>query len=195
MLAGDTLGSYGSLARFGTFERIVKVSDDVAMAAGGDLSDFQYIQKMVKKVTLADFCRNDGQRRSAKELWNYMTRVMYERRSKGDPLWNQLVLAGYRDGDAFMGLVDLRGTAYEEKYIATGYGQHIALPLLRHGWRDDLTETEAVDLLRKAMRVLMYRECRTLNRVQFAKIDADGVHIAKPAPLDLDWSIAHNVSH
>jgi hypothetical protein len=42
-----------------------------------------------------------------------------------NPLWNYLVVAGYREGTPFLGHVDLLGTCYKDDFIATGY----SLPL------------------------------------------------------------------
>jgi 20S proteasome alpha/beta subunit len=39
---------------------------------------------------------------------------------QGNPLWNQLLIAGFRGAAPFLGYVDLIGTAYEENFIATG---------------------------------------------------------------------------
>ncbi len=46
MLAGDTLGSYGSLARFRSISRVKKVSDNCAVAASGDYADFQFMERL-----------------------------------------------------------------------------------------------------------------------------------------------------
>jgi 20S proteasome alpha/beta subunit len=34
--------------------------------------------------------------------------------------------------------VDLRGTAFTENYAASGFGTHMALPIIRDRWRPDL---------------------------------------------------------
>jgi 20S proteasome alpha/beta subunit len=41
-----------------------------------------------------------------------------------------------------LGYVDLIGTTFSDNYMSTGYGSHIALPLLRRDWREDMTEAE-----------------------------------------------------
>lgn len=64
-----------------------------------------------------------------------------------------------------LGVVDLIGTAYKDNFITTGYGTHLALPLIRDRWRADFTEEEARSLLEDCMRVLYYRDCRALNKV------------------------------
>ena len=50
LVAADTLGFYGSLARYDKIRRMeaVGVRKDTLVAAGGDLSDYQYIVKTVE---------------------------------------------------------------------------------------------------------------------------------------------------
>jgi 20S proteasome subunit beta 7 len=65
-----------------------------------------------------------------------------------------------------VGVVDLIGTTYSGDFITTGYGTHLALPLIRDRWTPDMTEGEARVLLEDCMRVLYYRDCRALNKVR-----------------------------
>ena len=70
---------------------------------------------------------------------------------------------------SFLSYVDLLGTTYSASTIATGYGAHIALPLLRQaveGHERDLTEADAREILERCMRVLFYRDARSLNKVR-----------------------------
>jgi len=90
---------------------------------------------------------------------------MYQRRNRGDPYWNSLVVAGHRDNKSFLGYVDLVGTCYEDDFVTTGYGSHIALPLIRKAYRPDLTLEEATKLITDCMRVLFYRDARASNKV------------------------------
>src|SRR5690348_3383194 len=45
--------------------------------------------------------------------------------------------------NSFLGQVDLYGTAFQDTTLATGYGAHIARPLMRKAYRPDLSEEEA----------------------------------------------------
>ncbi len=47
MLAADTLGSYGSLARFLSLSRLRAVGARCVVGAGGEYSDFQQIHKLL----------------------------------------------------------------------------------------------------------------------------------------------------
>lgn len=46
-IAADTLGSYGSLARYRQCERLMKVNDTTVLGAGGDYADFQFLQDII----------------------------------------------------------------------------------------------------------------------------------------------------
>nr|XP_005613761.1 proteasome subunit beta type-4-like [Equus caballus]XP_008513237.1 PREDICTED: proteasome subunit beta type-4 [Equus przewalskii] len=61
------------------------------------------------------------------------------------PLSNAMVIAGYADGESFLGYVDMLGVAYEAPSLATGYGAYLAQPLLREILEKQpvLSQTEA----------------------------------------------------
>jgi len=123
----------------------------------------------------------------------FLGAVMYNRRNKMDPLWNDLLIAGYVKGEdgeqvPFLGTVDKIGTAYTDNFIATGFGGYLAMPLLREKWRPDLEEGEARALLEDCMRVLFYRDCRALNRIQIAKVEAGGKGlVSEPFEIETSW--------
>ena len=95
------------------------------------MSDFQAIQSMLNGMHQSDLNEDDGYTRSPPEVHNYMRAVMYQRRSKMNPLWNQLVVGGFSDGKPYLGFVDMIGTSFEEDFVATGFGGYLALPIIR----------------------------------------------------------------
>jgi 20S proteasome subunit beta 7 len=65
--------------------------------------------------------------------------------------------------------VDLLGVTYSAPTLATGYGAYIAQPLLRkavEGREDTLSEQEARTILNDTLRVLFYRDARSINQVK-----------------------------
>lgn len=50
VLAADTLGSYGSLARFRHVPRLVRVNGSTALGASGDFADFQHLQQVLGQM-------------------------------------------------------------------------------------------------------------------------------------------------
>lgn len=112
---------------------------------------------------------------------------MYQKRNKMDPLLNKFLVAGHKDGSPFLGYIDQYGTHFTENFCATGFGMHMAIPLIRDRWRADMSEGEARALLEDCMRVLWYRDTKGLNRIQLAKITGAGPLISDPYILDAKW--------
>lgn len=131
IIAADTLVSYGSLARFRNIDRVFAVNEHTIIGCSGDYADFQFIKKHIDQKVTDDYCHDDNIQLKPRSLFNWLTRVLYQKRNRFDPLWLEIVVGGMQDGVPFLGHVDLRGRAYEDSAIATGYGKHLAVPLLR----------------------------------------------------------------
>ncbi|KAL7451599.1 hypothetical protein ACHAWC_003423 [Mediolabrus comicus] len=202
MLAADTLCSYGSMAKYKNARRLLPVNSRTLVGASGEYSDLQSISDLLRRNALEDRCTADSlyeeetqSEECAKEVWSYLRAVMYNRRNKMNPLWNDVVVAGFKqnaDGttsdEPFLGVVDKIGTAYEDDILATGFGGYIALPLLREKYSPNMEEGEARALLEDCLRILFYRDCRALNRVQIAKVTKEqGVLVSDPYELDTHW--------
>jgi 20S proteasome subunit beta 7 len=199
MLAADTLASYGTMAKYKNARRLERV-DKVLIGAGGEVSDFQAILDLLQANALEEQCMSglyEPHSSNAKETWNYLRSVMYNRRNKMNPLWNDLVVAGLDEADQpFLGWVDKIGTTFQEDLVATGFGSYLAIPLLREKYRPDLQEGEARALLEDCMRILFYRDCRASNRIQIAKVEAStgDILISEPYELDTHWDAASFVA-
>merc|ERR1712014_212070 len=94
------------------------------------------------------------------EYASYIGRVMYNRRSRFNPLFNQFVIVGRKDKASLLAFVDHQGTYFEEEFIATGFGSYLAMPLLRNEWRPNISLEEAKKLVVKCLQVCFYRDCR-----------------------------------
>lgn len=58
------------------------------------------------------------------------------------------------------------GVNFEDNHVATGFGNHLARPILCDEWHENLTFEEGVKLLEKCMRVLLYRDRSAVNKLQ-----------------------------
>ncbi|KAI8030766.1 Proteasome subunit beta type-4 [Camellia lanceoleosa] len=87
LMAADMGGSYGSTLRYKSVERLKSVGKH--------------------SPCLYDNMWDDGNLVGPKEVHNYLTRMMYNRRNKFNPLWNSLVLGGVKNGQKYLGTVIL----------------------------------------------------------------------------------------
>ncbi|KAM6190442.1 proteasome subunit beta type-4 [Sarcoramphus papa] len=196
IIAADMMGSYGSLARFRSISRLLKVNDTTMLGASGDYADFQYLKQIIDQMVIDEELLGDGHSYSPKAIHSWLTRVMYNRRSKINPLWNTVVIGGYYNGESFLGYVDMLGVAYEAPTLATGYGAYLAQPLMREVLekKSSLTKEEARDLIERCMKILYYRDARSFNRYEVAIATEKGVEVEGPLTLEANWDIAHLVS-
>jgi 20S proteasome subunit beta 7 len=140
---------------------------------------------------------DDKSQLSARNLYTYLTKVMYKRRSDFNPLWNQILVAGLDEEDKpFLASVDLLGTTFSSPSIATGFGAHLAQPLLRRHVPDEesvakLDREKAVEVVQECMKVLFYRDARSLDEYSIATIGKDGVTLKENVKLEKQsWQFA-----
>ncbi|KAE8589030.1 hypothetical protein XENTR_v10022863 [Xenopus tropicalis] len=196
IIAADMLGSYGSLARFRNISRIMKVNESTILGASGDYADYQYLKQVIDQMVIDEELVGDGHNYSPKAVHSWLTRVMYNRRSKMNPLWNTVVIGGFYNGESFLGYVDKLGVAFEAPTIATGFGAYLAQPLLREVTerKATLSKEEARALIERCMKVLYYRDARSYNRFEIATVTESGVEVEGPLSSETNWEIAHLIS-
>jgi len=196
VIAADTLGSYGSLARFTEIQRVIKVNETTIVGAGGDFADFQFLSDIIKQKQIDEECADDGFNLKPKALHCWLTRVLYNRRSKFDPLWNVILVAGMQDGEPFLGFVNLQGTAFTDDVMATGMGTDLCLPVMRNALDKKggkLTYEEAKQTIQQCIRLTYLRDCRAWPNYQIANVHAGGATVEGPLMIDSDWEYAKGV--
>merc|ERR1712187_483778 len=173
----------------GDINRLKQVGKYSLLGASGELSDFQYLGQLVDELDMEEYCDDDGCSMGPKEYASYIGRVMYNRRSKFNPLYNQFVVVGKKESEApFLAFCDHQGTYFEEDFIATGFGFYLSMPLLRNEWKPDLTEEEAKKLIVKCLQVCFYRDCRAYYKIRIGKCNGETVEISEPLEMEHNWS-------
>ena len=190
LMAADTLLSYGSLAKWPNIPRIKILGENCAICFTGDYADFQDLTKEIENVIHNDLVFEDGESMTPPQLFSWVQRTLYSKRSDFEPYLCQLILIGHHNGEPFLGSVDDIGTRWTEDYAGTGYGAHIAVPMLRRaldGRQEPLSRAEAVRVLEDCLRTIFYRECRAINKFQIADAANGKVTIGDPFTLPTTW--------
>ncbi|KAL7418979.1 Proteasome subunit beta type-7 [Cryptotrichosporon argae] len=208
MLAADNLASYGSLARFRDIGRLHPLGTHTVLAASGDMSDFQWLKKELDAILRDEtsLALTDSHPSLAPaHLYTFLSNLFYNRRSKIDPLWNSCLVGGWdvAKAEPFLGYVDLLGTTYTAPTLATGFGAHIAQPLLREAYEAvagvdgssgaQLSAEQAEAALDECMKVLFYRDARSVNKYQIAKVTAAGVEVSAQKEAQTEWAFAESL--
>jgi len=213
VIAADNLASYGSLARFSDVHRLKRFNEKAVVGIGGDVSDMQYIDRLLNSLDVEEnystplAAHDDGSRNrdnsalmSAKNLHTYLGKVLYKRRTDFNPLWNALLVAGLDDkGKPFLASADLLGTTFSAPTLATGFGAHLAVPILRRAVPDEetsqtLERDAAIEVVKQCMRVLFYRDARSSPEYSIAVIDEKGVELSTTEKLEnQSWAFADSI--
>lgn len=74
-----------------------------------------------------------------------------------------------------MASADLLGTTFSAPALASGYGAHLAVPLLRRAVPDEaavegITRERAIEVVEECMKVLFYRDARSMNKYTMAVV-------------------------
>ena len=126
---------------------------------------------------------------------------MYKRRSDMNPLWNAILVAGLdAQNKPFLSSVDLLGTTFSAPTLATGYGAHLAQPLLRKVVEEEsqvpnVTREAAEKAIRESLKVLFYRDARSMDRFSIAVISREGgVELRENEVLEgQSWAFADRI--
>jgi len=63
------------------------------------MADFQQVKRMLEGLMTDEAILEDGHELSTSQIYEYLSNVMYARRSKFDPYWNALLVAGLDKGE------------------------------------------------------------------------------------------------
>ncbi|EEH47881.1 proteasome core particle subunit beta 7 [Paracoccidioides brasiliensis Pb18] len=199
-IAADNLASYGSLARFTDIKRLRPFHNNAVLGFGGDVSDMQFIDRHLNSLDIDENYSTYGHTLNAQNLHTYLSKLMYRRRSQFNPLWNNILVAGFdTNGQPFLSSVDLLGSTYSAPSLATGFGAHLAIPVLRRLFPEDrpleqITEEEAVKALKECLKVLFYRDARSTDRYSIAIVKKDGVSLKDDERLEnQSWEFAEDI--
>jgi len=200
VIAADNLASYGSLARFTDVKRLRTFASTSVVGFGGDVSDMQYLDRLLNSLSIEEAYSSTGHVLNAKNLHQYLSKVLYKRRSDMNPLWNQLLIAGLdAESKPFLASADLLGTTFSAPSLATGFGAHLAQPLLRKVAEDEeaaalLTEEQAVEAVKECMKVLFYRDARSMDKYSIAVVKKDGIVLKEDEQLEgQSWAFAESI--
>jgi 20S proteasome subunit beta 7 len=192
--------SYGSLARFTDVKRLRTFADSSIVGFGGDVSDMQYLDRLLTSLSIEEDYSTSGHVLNAQNLHTYLSKVFYKRRNDFNPLWNHILVGGLDSkGAPFLASADLLGTTFTAPCLSTGFGAHLAVPILRKVAPDEeaaaqLTEEDAVKAVKECMKVLYYRDARSMDRYSIAVVKKEGIELKEDELLEnQSWAFASEI--
>jgi len=104
------------------------------------------------------------------------------------------------DEKPFLASVDLLGTTFSSPTLATGFGAHLAQPLLRkmvasEADVENIGREQAIEAVKECMKVLFYRDARSLDKYSIAVVTKEGgVELKENEQLEgQSWAFADTI--
>ncbi|EJW03717.1 hypothetical protein EDEG_01988 [Edhazardia aedis USNM 41457] len=211
LTATDMHGTYGGLSKFTNLQRTFKLSSSTIISYTGEYSDIMFLHKALRYEILKDNIEI-----SPIEIHRLLQRVIYGKRSDYEPINVNVNVLGksdsnedeslfspvivypenYKDNGFFLGSVNEKGNFFFNDVICTGFGAYLVTPFLREkveGKWENISRDQAVKIAEDAMRILIYRDCFALNKIQIGIVESNFCDVSQPYVLNTEWEMGREV--
>jgi proteasome beta subunit len=172
ILASEKRVSYGYMIMSRVAKKVFKLTDTIGAACAGLVSDMQVLIREVEAY--ANLFQLDTSRPLAvKSAAKLMSNLLFNRRLF--PLITQTIVGGTDDEGASLYVLDVLGSVIPDKYTAVGSGSEIAFGVLEQGFKENLNQKEAKDLVTRAIKSAVSRDVMSGDGVDFLIITKEGI--------------------
>ncbi len=171
VIASEKRVAYGNFLVSKTTKKTFQLTPQVGAACAGLVADMQILSLQISalaKIRKMEIKRDLPPNSVAKMISN----MMYERRFF--PLLTQVIVGGIVDKPAIYTL-DPLGSVLPDEYAAVGTGAEMALGVLDPQFKEKMTEKEAIELAKKAIKSAILRDSFSGDGIDFLVIKKDGI--------------------
>ena len=177
VLAADKRATSGYIVAHKKFDKIINISDSIAVTVAGTVSDVQLLAKYIKAELKLRQIRTDRES-TVKEAANLLSMMVYNniRKMSMIPGIAHFVLGG-KDKHGYH-VFDLGpdGSIVEvDDFISSGSGSVMAYGVLETLYKKDLTVDEAVKLAVKCVNAALQRDSASGSGIDVVTISKDGL--------------------
>ena len=171
VLASEKRIAFGNFLVSKSTKKTFEITPKVGATCAGLVADMQILSLQI--AALAKIRKMDLKREvPPNTVAKMMSNMMYERRYF--PLLTQVIVAGVVDKPVLVTL-DPLGSVLPDEYAAVGTGAEMALGVLDPQFKANMTEDEAVDLAKKAVRSAALRDSASGDGLDIMVITKDGI--------------------
>jgi len=171
VIASEKRVAYGNFLVSKTTKKTFQLTPQVGAACAGLVADMQILSLQISalaKIRKMEIKRDLPPNSVAKMISN----MMYERRFF--PLLTQVIVGGIVDKPAIYTL-DPLGSVLPDEYAAVGTGAEMALGVLDPQFKEKMTEKEAIELAKKAVKSATLRDTFSGDGIDVLVINKDGI--------------------
>ena len=170
VIASEKRIAYGNFLVSKTTKKTFQLTPNVGAACAGLVADMQILALQISalaKIRKMEIKREIPPNSIAKMISN----MMYERRFF--PFLTQIIIGGIIDKPSIYTL-DPLGSVLPDEYAAVGTGAETALGVLDPQFKEKMTEKEAVELAKKAVKTAILRDSVSGDGIDFLVINKEG---------------------
>lgn len=172
VLATDTRVTMGFYVAHKRGKKMYPLDRHIAMTIAGTVADAQNVVDILK-ANAALFRLSRGHPMAVGAATRLAANMLFANRYY--PLGLQAIIAGVDLAGPHIFSLDPFGSITEEKkFFSTGSGSPVALGVLEDGYRDDMTTSQAISLVVRAIQGAMKRDVATGESFDVAVITSSG---------------------
>jgi proteasome beta subunit len=157
VLGSDRRASKGFFIGSKITQKITKIDDTLAVAIAGQLSDADYMVKLVKaERNLIELRR--GFPVTVKESARLIANQAYTGLKNYQPYFVELLIGGVDQEGGHVFVADMSGAITSEEFASSGSGSPIAYGVLESIYQKEMTNEQAKEIATKAVAAAMERD-------------------------------------
>ena len=184
VLAADRRVSYGTFVLSKAARKVLPVNDRVGVAFAGIPADMQELyDSLVYNVRIYEM--DEGKKATPSNVARLLSILLYSGRSTRLFL-AEVVVGGLSPEGPKIIAVDAAGGMLEDDFAAEGTGAQLATGILEREFRKDMSESEAVELAKRAMIAAIERDAMSGDGIDILVVTEEGTK-EEFVPLRASW--------
>jgi proteasome beta subunit len=172
ILASEKRVTYGSMIMSKTGKKVFKITDQVGAACAGLVSDMQILTREVEAQAKL-FALEAKRPMTVNAAAKVMSNVLFNRRMI--PLIIQTIVGGMDNDGPALYVLDVLGSLLPDTYAAVGSGAQMATGVLEQGFKDNMNQQDAKELVLKAIKSAIRRDVMSGNGIDLLILSKDEV--------------------
>ncbi|MAE42415.1 proteasome subunit beta [Candidatus Woesearchaeota archaeon] len=177
VLAADKRATSGYLISYKKFDKIIQITDNMAVTVAGTVSDVQLLAKYIKaELKLKDIRTSKAS--TVKEAANLLSMMVYNniRKMSMIPGISHFVLGGKDESGFHVYDLSPDGSIVPiDDYVSSGSGSVMAYGVLETLYNKNMSADDGVKLAAKAINAALQRDIASGNGIDIVTITKDGV--------------------
>jgi proteasome beta subunit len=174
VLATERRATMGNMIASKKAKKVYQIADRIGLTTAGGVGDAQQLARLMQvECSLYEIRR--GRPMTVGAAATLLSNVLNQNRMY--PFYVQLLVGGFdRNGASVYSVDALGGASLEEDIVATGSGSPFAYGVLEDRFTKDMSEEEAVDIAKRALKSAIRRDSASGESICIVVITKDKYH-------------------